>query len=63
MVSESLWSLSSLYITPCGIEGKSPETHWSYTETLKLFIWVLSELRARALSWHAGGREADPLRI
>jgi site-specific recombinase XerD len=44
MVSESLGSLSSLYITSCGIEGKSPETLRSYTETLKLFMRSVDHL-------------------
>jgi site-specific recombinase XerD len=44
MVSESLQSLSSLYITSCGIEGKSPETLRSYAETLKLFLRAVERL-------------------
>ncbi|MCI0818036.1 MAG: hypothetical protein J4O14_07185, partial [Chloroflexi bacterium] len=44
MVTESLQSLSSLYITPCGIEGKSPETLRSYAETLKLFMSTVGRL-------------------
>ncbi|MCH8160363.1 MAG: tyrosine-type recombinase/integrase [Chloroflexi bacterium] len=44
MVSESLGSLSSLYITSCGIEGKSPDTLRSYTETLKLFMRSVEHL-------------------
>ncbi len=44
MVSESLQSLSSLYITSCGIEGKSPETLRSYTETLKLLMRTVESL-------------------
>ena len=44
MVSESLEPLSSLYITPCGIEGKSPETLRSYAETLKLFMRAVKSL-------------------
>ena len=45
MVSESLGSLASLYITSCGIEGKSPETLRSYAETLKIFMRVVKHLR------------------
>ncbi len=45
MVTKSLQSLSSLYITSCGIEGKSPETLRSYAETLKLFIQSVKHLR------------------
>ncbi len=44
MVSESLKSLSSLYITACGIEGKSPDTVRSYAETLKLFMQAVEHL-------------------
>ena len=44
MVTETLRSLSSLYITSCGIEGKSPETLRSYTETLKLFLQSVERL-------------------
>ncbi len=44
MVSESLQSLSSLYITSCGIEGKSPDTLRSYAETLKLFMRAVKHL-------------------
>ena len=44
MVAESLQSLSSLYITSCGIEGKSPETLRSYAETLKLFRRAVKSL-------------------
>ena len=44
MVSESLKSLSSLYITSCGIEGKSPETLRSYAETLKHFMRSVDHL-------------------
>ena len=44
MVSESLGSLASLYITSCGIEGKSPETLRSYAETLKLFMRAVEHL-------------------
>ena len=44
MVSESLQSLTSLYITSCGIEGKSPDTVRSYTETLKLFMRTIERL-------------------
>ena len=45
MATESLPSLSSLYITSCGIEGKSPETLRSYAETLKLFMRAVEHLR------------------
>ena len=44
MVSESLGPLSSLYITSCGIEGKSPETLRSYAETLKVFLRAVERL-------------------
>ena len=44
MVTESLQSLSSLYITSCGIEGKSADTVRSYTETLKLFMRAAARL-------------------
>ncbi len=44
MVSESLKSLSSLCITSCGIEGKSPETLRSYAETLKIFLRAMERL-------------------
>ena len=44
MATESLPSLSSLYITSCGIEGKSPETLRSYAETLKLFTRSVESL-------------------
>ncbi len=44
MVAESLQSLSSLYVTSCGIEGKSPETLRSYAETLKLFMRAVERL-------------------
>ncbi len=44
MVTESLQSLSSLYITSCGIEGKSPETLRSYAETLKHFMRSVDHL-------------------
>ncbi|MCI0832314.1 MAG: phage integrase N-terminal SAM-like domain-containing protein, partial [Chloroflexi bacterium] len=44
MVNETLRSLSSLYITSCGIEGKSPETLRSYAETLKLFLQTIERL-------------------
>ena len=44
MVSESLKSLSSLYVTSCGIEGKSPETLRSYAETLKLLMRAVERL-------------------
>ncbi len=45
MVSESLQSLSSLYLTSCSIEGKSPETLRSYAETLKLLMRTVERLR------------------
>ena len=44
MDSESFQSLSSLYITSCDIEGKSPETLRSYAETLKLFVRAVARL-------------------
>lgn len=44
MVNESLQSLSSLYITSCGIEGKSPDTVRSYSETLKIFGQAVEQL-------------------
>ncbi len=44
MVSESLQSLSSLHITSCGIEAKSPETLRSYAETLKIFMRAVKHL-------------------
>ena len=44
MVSDSLRSLSSLYITSCGIAGKSPETLRSYAETLKIFLRAVDRL-------------------
>ena len=44
MANDSLRSLSSLYITSCGIEGKSPETLRSYAETLKLFMRAVERL-------------------
>jgi len=44
MVSASLESLSLLYITSCGIEGKSPETPRSYAEKLKMFMLSVESL-------------------
>ena len=44
MVSESLGSLSSLYITSCSVEGRSAETLRSYAETLKLFMRAVAHL-------------------
>ena len=44
MVTESLQSLSSLYVTSCGIEGKSPDTVRSYAESLKIFMRAVTRL-------------------
>jgi len=50
MVSESLKSLSFLYLTPREIEGKSPETLRSYAKTLKLFMRVVECFHQTPLS-------------
>ncbi len=44
MVTESLQSLSSIYFTSCGIEGKSPDTVRSYAESLKIFMRAVERL-------------------
>ena len=44
MATRSLKSLSSLYITSCGIEGKSPDTVRSYAESLKIFMRAVERL-------------------
>ena len=55
MGSESLQPLSFLYLTSCGLEGKSPETLRLYAETLKIFMPAVE----RFGSPHISRRDAD----